>query len=224
MKILKLEIKGTGTVGSCIQVQTKSITDTIEKNKTYNNVVVKSINIKNNCDQTFLLPAKTLFKQQDNFGSTFTASVEAKTIAPFAEITIPIYYNGIYKNNSTTAEYVTNYNNINIIYTLTITVPNTPGTISDITRTLENRQDLVLKTSFFTPYYSDIDGNTIQSVSFSGDVSNLRYKGVGYQVGTEIPFSELNTGVLIFKAPLQDASSTVNFTYTVKDNLGNIIV
>ena len=224
MKTLTLKIKGIDTIGNCITVNnTSSYTDTIIKNQQYNNVSVKSIRVVNNCNKDFLLSEKTLFTQQDNLGSTFTASINDTNIGANATVDIPIYYNGVYKGTDISPVYTFTLNGYNITYNLNINIPDTLGDINDFTISLNNRQNYTFKVIDFTSHYSDIDGDTISSVYFYGNVNNLRYNNIGYVENTEIPISNIQAGKVVFNAPNQDALSSININYKVKDNKGKII-
>ena len=224
MKTLTLKIKGNNTIGNCIKVvNTSTYTDTITKNQQYNNVSTKSIRVINNCNTAFLLSGKTLFTQQDNLGSTFTASINDTNIGANATVDIPIYYNGVYKGTDISPVYIFTLNGYNITYNLNINIPDTLGDISDFTVSLNNRQNYTFKVLDFTSHYSDIDGDTISSVYFYGNVNNLRYNNIGYIENTEIPISDIQAGKVVFNAPNQDVLSSININYKVKDNKGKII-
>ena len=225
MKTLTLKIKGINTIGNCIKVvNTSTYTDTITKNQQYNNVSTKSIRVVNNCNTAFLLSGKTLFTQQDNLGSTFTASINDTNIGANATVDIPVYYNGVYKGTDISPVYTFTLNGYNVTYNLNINIPDTLGDISDFTVSLNNRQNYTFKVLDFTSHYSDRDGDTISSVYFYGNVSNLRYNNIGYIENTEIPISDIQAGKVIFKAPNQDTMSSININYKVKDNKGKIII
>ena len=225
MKTLTLKIKGIDTISNCIKVNnTSTYTDTITKNQQYNNVSTKSIKVINNCNKAFLLSGKTLFIQQDNLGSTFTASINETTIGANATVDIPVYYNGVYKGTDISPVYTFTLNGYNITYNLNINIPDTLGTISAFTITLNNKQNYVFKVLDFTSHYSDVDGDTISSVFFYGNVNNLRYNNIAYIENTEIPISDIQAGKVIFNAPNQDALSSINISYKVKDNKGKIII
>ena len=225
MKTLTLKIKGNNTIGNCITVNnTSSYTDTIIKNQQYNNVSVKSIRVVNNCNKDFLLSGKTLFTQQDNLGSTFTASINATTISANTTVDIPVYYNGVYKGTDISPVYTFTLNGYNITYNLNINIPDTLGTINDFTISLNNRQNYTFKVLDFTSHYSDIDGDTISSVYFYGNVNNLRYNNISYVENTEIPISDIQAGKVVFNAPNQDALSSINISYKIKDSKGKIII
>ena len=225
MKTLTLKIKGNNTIGNCITVNnTSSYTDTIIKNQQYNNVSVKSIRVVNHCNKEFLLSGKTLFIQQDNLGSTFTATINDTNIGANATVDIPIYYNGVYKGTDISPVYTFTLNGYNITYNLNINIPDTLGTIIDFTISLNNRQNYTFKVLDFTSHYSDIDGDTISSVYFYGNVNNLRYNNIGYVENTEIPISDIQAGKVVFNAPNQNALSSININYKIKDNKGKIII
>ena len=225
MKTLTLKIKGINTIGNCIKVvNTSTYTDTITKNQQYNNVSTKSIRVTNNCNTAFLLSGKTLFTQQDNLGSTFTASINATTISANATVDIPVYYNGVYKGTDISPVYTFTLNGYNITYNLNINIPDTLGDINDFTITLNNKQNYTFKILDFTSHYSDVDGDTISYVYFYGNVNNLRYNNIGYIENTEIPISDIQAGKVVFNAPNQDVLSSININYKIKDNKGNIII
>ena len=225
MKTLTLKIKGNNTIGNCITVNnTSSYTDTIIKNQQYNNVSVKSIRVVNNCNKDFLLSGKTLFTQQDNLGSTFTATINDTTISANTTVDIPVYYNGVYKGTDISPTYTFTLNGYNVTYNLNINIPDILGTISNFTVSLTNKQDYTFKVLDFTSHYSDVDGDFFSSVYSYGNVNNLRYNNIGYIENTEIPISDIQAGKVIFKAPNQDIMSSININYKVKDNKGKIII
>lgn len=225
MKTLTLKIKGNSIIGNCITVNnTSSYTDTITKNQQYNNVSVKSIRVVNNCNKDFLLSGTTLFAQQDNSGSTFTASINDTNILANTTVDVPVYYNGVYKNIDIFPVYIFNLNGYDITYNLNIIVPDTLGAIGDFTVTLSNNQDYTFNVLDFTSHYYDVDGDSISSVYFYGNVSNLRYNNIGYIENTEIPISDIHAGKVTFIAPKQDVLSSININYKVKDNKLNIII
>ena len=225
MKTLTLKIKGIDTLGNCIKVvNTSTYTDTITKNQQYNNVSTKSIKVTNNCNKDFLLSGKTLFIQQDNLGSTFTATINDTTISANTTVDIPVYYNGVYKGTDISPVYTFTLNGYNITYNLNINIPDTLGTINDFTISLNNRQNYTFKVLDFTSHYSDVDGDTISSVYFYGNVNNLRYNNIGYVENTEIPISDIQAGKVVFNAPNQDALSSINISYKIKDSKGKIII
>lgn len=225
MKTLTLKIKGNNTIENCITVNnTSSYTDTITKNQQYNNVSVKSIKVVNNCNKDFLLSGKTLFTQQDNLGSTFTATINDTNILANTTVDIPVYYNGVYKGTDISPVYTFTLNGYNITYNLNINIPDTLGDINDFTITLTNKQNYIFKVADFTSHYSDINGDTISSVYFYGNVNNLRYNNIGYIENTEIPISDIQAGKVVFNAPNQDILSSININYKIKDNKGNIII
>ena len=225
MKTLTLKIKGIDTIGNCIKVvNTSTYTDTITKNQQYNNASVKSIRVVNNCNKDFLLSGKTLFTQQDNLGSTFTATINDTTISANTTVDIPVYYNGVYKGTDISPVYTFTLNGYNVTYNLNINIPDTLGDINDFTISLNNRQNYTFKVLDFTSHYSDIDGDTISSVYFYGNVNNLRYNNIGYVENTEIPISDIQAGKVVFNALNQDALSSINISYKIKDSKGKIII
>ena len=225
MKTLTLKIKGINTISNCITVNnTFSYTDTIIKNQQYNNVSVKSIRVVNNCNTDFLLSGKTLFIQQDNLGSTFTATINDTNILANTTVDIPVYYNGVYKGTDISPVYTFTLNGYNITYNLSINIPDILGDINDFTITLNNKQNYIFKVVDFTSHYSDINGDIINSVYFYGNVNNLRYNNIGYVENTEIPISDIQAGKVVFNAPNQNVLSSININYKIKDNKGNTII
>ena len=225
METLTIKVKGIDTIGVCIVPDNSApYTDTIIKNFNYSDTVQKSIKVVNQCGTAFSLSAITLFEQSDAFGSTFKATIDTTNIPANATVNIPVKYNGIYKGNDLTPAFTFMLNGRNIQYNLTVTVPDTVGVISNFTKNKNNRENYVFKTTDFTSHYSDVDGDTIQSVSFSGNVASLRYNNILYVENTEIPLSDIGLGKLKHVAPLQNAVSNISFTYKVKDSKNNIIV
>lgn len=225
MKKLILTIRGIDTIRNCVKVDNNTIyVDSIIKNQVYNNVSTKSIKVTNICGKEFLLPAKTLFSQQDNFGSTFKASINEITIPANSEVNVPVYYSGIYKNTVNNPRYIFNIIDTIITYNLNVSVPDTLGSLQNITINLENRNDYVFKAVDFTSKYTDVDGDIITDVFLYGTgTEHIRLNGVTYVEGSAIKLSDINLGKLIFVAPNQDTISSVVLTYKIKDNKNNII-
>ena len=57
-----------------------------------------------------------------------------------------------------------------------------------------------------------------------GNVNNLRYNNIGYAENTEIPISDIQAGKVVFNAPNQNALSSINISYKIKDSKGKIII
>ena len=225
MKILKLQVKGLETIGNCIKVDNSvAYQDTITKNQVYNNVIGKTIKINNICNQAFTVPAKTIFSQQDGFGSTFVAGINSTVIPANAEVNVPVYYNGVYKNTNLAPSYPFTINGTNLLYNLIIIVPDALGTLGSFTITRNNRQDYTFLITDFTSKFSDPDGDTIATVMLYGNVSNIRLNGVAYVANTEVPLVDIQLGKLSFTAPAQDAYSSIDIDYKIKDTKGNIII
>lgn len=224
MKILKLQVKGLETIGNCIKVDNSAAyTDTITKNQVYNNAVGKTIKINNICNQAFTIPAKTIFSQQDGLGSNFTASINSTVIPANAEVNIPVYYNGVYKNTNLAPSYPFTLNGINLLYNLVVIVPDVLGSLGNIDITRNNRQDYTFLAADFTSKFTDPDGDGIATVMLYGNVSNIRLNGVLYIADTEVPLADIQLGKLTFTAPAKDAYSSIDISYKIKDTKGNII-
>ena len=223
MKQLKIITKRKDTVDLCIDIIGNNYVDTIVRDFAYFDVVQQSLTVKNNCETELILPARTLFVQQDANGSTFKATVKNTVIPVGASIEIPVYYNGVYKGDLSTVLYTFTLLNTNINYRINTSSNDTLGTITDINLISSNRVNRTFSLNDFTSHFSDPDEDTIKSVIIEGDVSYLLLNGISYTQGTKISASDINTGKLVAKAPNQNDAKTYLTTYKIEDSKNKII-
>lgn len=223
--ILELKIKGKDTIIRCLLVDNSNMyEDTITKYANYNNISTKTIKVTNKCKTGLVLPMQELFMQQDNVGSTFKARIDNTPIPAGQTVDVPVYYNGIYRGASLAPVFNFIINGTPVIYKLNVVNNDILGTIESFLIEKENGEDHVFTMNDFLSHYNDPDiTDTIRSVSFTGNVLSLRYQGVAYVVGTEVPVSDIILGQLVNIAPAYAGELEVTFTYKVTDTNDNII-
>ena len=206
----------TDTYEGCIKLeQGTNYSDTIFRNNNYIGQTPKNIVIVNQCNTGFNVNAQNLFSDTGGSGN-FVASIDQIYIPGNSSVNVPVKYTGTYKASNNTPVYMLNINGTTATYTLNILTPDSPPITQNNTINLGNRINTsVTKNSLI---YSDPDNDPVTSVRFTGDVSRL-YTDPGrttqYVAGTELP---IDTFVLYFKAPDQDAEFTYQVTYDVKAN------
>ena len=84
---------------------------------------------------------------------------------------------------------------------------------------IPNRTTIPLGYSYFTPHYSDFDGDAMAQISISGDVSSLQYNGVPYVASTYVDFLQISN--IIFVPKDQDTYYEQDNTWRAKDSYGN---
>lgn len=225
MQPFELKIKEKDTIIKCLKVDNAvNYEDTIIKNTMYNNISTQTIQVTNSCKTTFVLPAQTLFIQQDNLGSTFKASIDNVPILSGQTVNVPVYYNGIYKGVSLAPVYAFILNGATVGYKLNVINNDILGVISNFIIEKNNGENHVYSASDFLSHYNDPDiGDTIAKVMFFGDVSRLRYNGLVYIEGQEIPIDDIQLGLLVYLAPTVDTQIEVVLVYKVRDTNNNII-
>lgn len=223
MKRLILRVKAKDTVNACVTVSPLSLTGTIVKNQDYTGTsnIRHTLSISNSCNTAFTLPARTLFSQSDANGSTFRAYMNATPITANGTATVNIYYDGIYKGDSELPSYSFVLSAFTVNVGLTVTIPDTVGTIIAINDSSNNRQDFTYSFSHFLNAYNDPDGDTIESVKFFGDVSRIRYNGAAVTVNQVIPFANIDKVKVL--APDSNNKTVISFDYSVIDSKGNTI-
>lgn len=223
-QFLVLKIKGKDTIIKCLKPDNSSTyLDTIVKGLDYNDISQKVITVVNTCNTSFVLPAQTLFTQNDNLGSTFSASIKDTIIQANSMSDVPVYYNGKYNGTNNNPQFDFVLNGTTIHYKLIVSVPNTIGTISDFNISLGNRVGYTFTANDFISHHNDIDGDTINSVSVYGNVSTIRYNSNPYIIGTDVPLTDIQQGRLQHYAPDTNPIVITEVLYSVKDSLGNII-
>ena len=224
-KNLILKIKGKDTIIRCLKPDTTSnYLDTIVKGFNYTNTSQYSIIVKNICDTSFILPAQSLFTQNDNLGSTFEASIQDTLIPAQSTVNVPVYYNGIHNGFSAISyTYTFSIHGVPVTYILILTTTNTIGVITDIVIDLGNRVDYTFVPTDFTTHHHDIDGDTLVSVFLFGSVNTITFNNNPYVANTEVFFTDIQAGKLKHIAP--DTNNYIESLpdYKVKDSLGNII-
>lgn len=223
MKQLKIIIKARDIVENCIVVLDTVYTDVILRNHQYFNSTQKSLRVKNNCATALTLPARTLFTQTDNNGSTFKGTINNTLIGAGATVNVPVYYNGEYKSNIFTATYNFTLVNTYITYSINTSNNDLPGSIGNLTLESGNRVNRPFTVADFTNIYSDPDGNQIAFVIIEGGVGHIQYNNAPYVSGTNVPIADVAAGKLVAIAPNQNAVAVYISTLKVKDD-NNLII
>lgn len=202
-------------VGDCLKLQSgTNYTDSVYRDTAYAGQTPKSIKVVNSCSTGFTLPATTLFTDTLNSGS-FVATTVSTVIPPMSTVDVMVSYTGTMKNVASSRTYPIVLNGSAADYTLTIITPDSPPTTEDNTISLPNRTNTTVTKSSLL--FADINGNdSVTGARFTGDVSKLftdTGRTVPYVAGTELV---MDTFVLYYKYPEQDAASTYVVTYNVK--------
>jgi hypothetical protein len=98
-----------------------------------------------------------------------------------------------------------------------------PSEVGDYSTSLPNRTDLTITLAMFTssttPPYSDPEGDPADAVRIDSLPSNgtLLLSGTPVTPGQVIDVADINAGNLVFDAPEQDALSSINFNFSVRD-------
>lgn len=197
--------------------------DTIVKGYEYKNHVQKNISIINYCDKPFDVAGFTLFSDS-NGGGNFRASIGSFSIGAGQTLNIPVKYNGIYLGSNLHPNFLININGNSSVYALVVSVPrqNQPPVISDITISLNNRQDYTLTLSDFESHFTDVDGDSLDAVIIEGNTSNYRLAGQPIVSGTQIPKSQIVSGNLVKLAPNTDIYVEESVVWKAVDSYGNI--
>lgn len=212
------------TIASCVKLTSgNTYEDTITKNLEYFGDSQRTISFTNSCSVPFTIPDFVLFSDTYN-GGNFEARISGFTIGANQVLNVPLKYYGINKSDSTPKSYSIAYNGSSIIYKLNITTPkvNTPPTISDISIVLENRQGKVFSLDDFIPHYFDADGDNLDAVILTGDVSVFRLNGNPVVSGEEIPANLIASGKLEYLAQNTNDEFSVSVLLKVKDSEGSI--
>lgn len=219
-----LNIDSKDTVIKCIKVSNSSeYEDTIIKFITYNNFISNSIKVINSCNSNIILPSQVLFTQQDNLGSTFTASIDNTVISAGQSVNVSVYYNGKYKGVESNPLYIFIINGITVQYRLHVVNNDNIGIIEDFSIVKENQENHIFSATDFLNHFIDIDGDSISTVSFFINVSRLRYNGVAYTEGQEIPISDIQAGKLVYLAPITELEDSISLSYNIRDTNNNIV-
>lgn len=224
MKPLIIKIKAKDSLATCLIADNSAVyTDTIIKEFNYNNVSQKSIVVRNICNESFTLQAQTVFTQNDNQGSSFSASIINTIIPANSTVNVPVYYNGIYKGMDFNPTYTFSINGSLITYKLEIQLNDTIGDIQDFEINLGNRIDYIFEPIDFTSHHTDIDNDLVLFVFFYGNVSSIRYNNQPYISNTIIPLTDVQLEKVKHIAPNTDIVSEINVDYGIKDSQGNLI-
>ena len=203
------------TYADCIELGTGvNYSDSIIKDYVYTGQSSKTIKVVNNCSTSFILNSQTLFSES-TVGSNFVASIGSTTIPGNTTVDVPVYYNGSYKGDLLSLNYVITINGTTANYNINVIIPDVAPVTQDNTINLANRTNTTVTSSNLI--YSDPNSDPVTNVRFFGDVSKL-YTDSGlttqYVVNTELPINF----TLYFKAPDQDAAATYQVQYNVKAN------
>ena len=203
------------TYADCVELGTGvNYSDSIIKDYIYTGQSSKTIKVVNNCSTSFILNSQTLFSES-TVGSNFVASIGSTTIPGNTTVDVPVYYNGSYKGDLLSLNYVITINGTTANYNINVIIPDVAPVTQDNTINLANRTNTTVTSSNLI--YSDPNSDPVTNVRFFGDVSKL-YTDSGlttqYVVNTELPINF----TLYFKAPDQDAAATYQVQYNVKAN------
>ena len=203
------------TYADCIELVTGiNYSDSIIKDYVYTGQSSKTIKVVNNCNTSFVLNSQTLFSES-TVGSNFVASIGSTTIPGNTTVDVPVYYNGSYKGDLLSLNYVITINGTTANYNINVIIPDVAPVTQDSTIELANRENKIISSTDLI--YSDANGDPITNVRFIGDTSKL-FTDSGYTTqyvsGTELPI----TFVLYYKAPDQDPSYSYQIQYNVKAN------
>lgn len=221
---LALKIKSKDTVVKCLKINNATeYQDTVIKYLQYNNFTSKSLQVTNICETTLILPAQPLFNQQDNLGSTFIASIDNTTIVGGQTVDVPVYYNGRYRGADNSPLYLFSFYGQSVKYRLNIVNNDNIGSIEDFTIIKENQENHTFLVTDFLNHFIDIDGDSISTVMFFNNVSRLRYNGVAYNEGTEIPMADIQLGKLVYIAPIVEIEEIGLLSYKIRDTNNNIV-
>ena len=214
----------TPTIPDCVKLTGgQNYNDTIVKGFEYTGQSQKTISVTNFCNETFSVNSFTLFSETSN-GGNFIATVGSFTILPNQTLNLSVYYNGVYLGNNLTPNYTISLNGNYANYSLVVTVPvvNNPPIVTDINVLLSNRETKVFTLTDFTDHFTDLDGDTLESVIITGDVTGYRLSGSAYVSGTEVTKAQIISGNLTFVAP--DTNSTIDRVsiWKARDSAGTI--
>lgn len=214
----------TPTIPDCVKLSGgQNYNDTIIKGFEYKGETQKTISITNFCSASFNISAFTLFSDIVG-GGNFIATINAFTILPNQTLNVSVIYNGIYLGSNLTPNYSISLNGNSATYSLVVTVPatNNPPIVTDINLLLANRATKVFTLTDFTDHFTDLDGDTLDSVIITGDVTGYRLLGVAYVSGTEVSKTQIINGDLTFVSP--DTNSTIDkiSIWKARDSAGTI--
>ena len=203
------------TYVDCIELRTGiNYSDSIIKDYVYTGQSSKTIKVVNNCNTSFVLNSQTLFSES-TVGSNFVASIGSTTIPGNTTVDVPVYYNGSYKGDLLSLNYVITINGTTANYNINVIIPDVAPVTQDSTIELANRENKIISSTDLI--YSDLNGDPITNVRFIGDTSRLFTDSghtVQYISGTELPI----TFILYYKAPDQDPLYSYQIQYNVKAN------
>ena len=203
------------TYADCIELVTGiNYSDSIIKDYVYTGQSSKTIKVVNNCNTSFVLNSQTLFSES-TVGSNFVASIGSTTIPGNTTVDVPVYYNGSYKGDLLSLNYVITINGTTANYNINVIIPDVAPVTQDSTIELANRENKIISSTDLI--YSDLNGDPITNVRFIGNTSRLFTDSghtVQYISGTELPI----TFILYYKAPDQDPLYSYQIQYNVKAN------
>ena len=216
----------TPTIPDCVKLSGgQNYNDTIIKGFEYTGETQNTISITNFCNTTFNISTFTLFSDIVG-GGNFIATINAFTILPNQTLNVNVIYNGVYLGSNLTPNYSISLNGNSATYSLVVTVPatNNPPIVTDINLLLANRATKVFTLTDFTDHFTDLDGDTLDSVFITGDVTGYRLLGSPYVSGTEVPKIQITNGDLTYVAP--DTNSTIDRVsiWKARDSAGTISV
>ena len=214
----------TKTPVECVKLKpAQTYSDSIIKGLEYTNHLGKSIVVINYCNQPFTIQESILFSDIVN-GGNFTAKIASFTIQANQMLNIPVIYNGVYLGDNLSPNYNITINGTQNIYSLTVSVPviNQPPVISDITIELNNRQSHTFTLEQFLAHFTDLDGDTIDTVWAEGNVSGYKLAGANYVSGTEVTKTQINSGLFQYYASNTNAYTESIVVWKARDTAGTI--
>lgn len=214
------------TISECIKLTVGvSYEDAIYKDMDYVNVTQKNISISNSCNKTFTTNGIDLFSETMN-GSNFMASINAFTIAPFQTISVPVFYNGMFKLDVSSKVYPIVINGISSTYKLTLLEEelNTPPDVTDVVFKLNNRAVKIFSITDFENHFTDLDNDSLEAVILIGNVDGFKVNGLPYVENTEISRSDIISGLFTYESPNVDAVTEKVVVWKGKDSAGNISI
>lgn len=212
------------TIPDCVKlVPNKIYSDVITKGFEYNNISQFQIAVINNCSEPFNVDGKNLFTDTVN-GGNFVAKINNFSIGAGQTMNIPVIYNGIYLGDNQNPNYQISMSEITGMVKLSVVIPiiNNPPVTSDINIILDNRGTHMFTLNDFLSHFTDLDGDTLDSVFIEGNVTGYFYNNQPYISGTEISKSDIQSERLKYIAPDTDIETNSTTIWKAKDSRGAI--
>lgn len=210
------------TIEDCVKlIPAQNLSDTIMKDQTYDSYNGKSMTIVNYCNQSFNLPETILFSD-NSFDGNFEVKLSEFSIGANQTLNIPIKYFGTYKGQKQMLSFEILLNNTKAVYNISVNMPkvNNPPILSDMNFELPNRGTKTFIIDDFLDHFTDLDGDTIDVVWITGDVSGYKLEGEPYVAGTEITKSQINSGLLQYISQDTDDYTESVVIWSARDTSG----